>query len=73
MLNDGCINQETKSPPGAFPDCEQHLENAALKKQVSKSFEIAQQEEAFKELIKTEMKGRQIMEPSKKRKSLSCK
>jgi hypothetical protein len=35
----------------AWPDCQQHLENAALRTRVKKSYEKAQQEEAFKELI----------------------
>jgi len=40
-------------PSKARPNREQRLENAALRSRVRKSIEKAQQEEAFKELIKT--------------------
>ena len=36
----------------ARPGHEEHLENAALRSRVKKSYEKAQQEEAFKELLK---------------------
>jgi hypothetical protein len=36
----------------ARPDREEHLENVALRGQIKKSYEKAQQEEAFKELLK---------------------
>jgi hypothetical protein len=45
------VRQKRKSKAPS-PDCKQHLENAALGSHIRKTFEKAQQEEAFKEVIK---------------------
>jgi hypothetical protein len=56
--------RKAKDPSIARPNREQRLENAALRSHVRKSIEKAQQEEAFKELIKARpaMEERPIME-----------